>query len=107
MDQMVGAMFEKGLANLKRVTESRAADAGRQAQEILAAVAAGQAKQTLRVGDMLTPESVLYDAIDDVYLVSNINGSPFDTDDNGFIARVGTDGSLIETRWIDGRSPAA
>ena len=47
-----------------------------------------------------TPESVLYDAEADVYLVSNINGDPFGTDDNGFIAKVTADGKM-ET-WIDG-----
>jgi sugar lactone lactonase YvrE len=47
-----------------------------------------------------TPESVLYDADTDVYLVSNINGDAFGTDDNGFIAKVKPDGTM-ET-WIDG-----
>ncbi len=51
-----------------------------------------------------TPESVLYDAALDAYLVSNINGPPFDKDDNGFISRVGTDGRVVELRWIDGAS---
>ena len=37
-------------------------------------------------GGMSTPESVLYDAESDVYLVSNINGSPLAKDNNGFIA---------------------
>ena len=33
-----------------------------------------------------TPESVLYDAEADRYLVSNINGKPLDDDNNGFIS---------------------
>jgi predicted small lipoprotein YifL len=50
-----------------------------------------------------TPESVLYDPAADVYLVANINGSPSDEDDNGFISRLSPDGTLIELLWIDGQ----
>jgi hypothetical protein len=32
---------------------------------------------------LATPESVLYDAASDVYIVSNINGAPAAADDNG------------------------
>ncbi len=49
-----------------------------------------------------TPESVLHDWSADVYLVSNINGSPFAKDGNGFISRLAPDGSVIELKWIDG-----
>src|SRR5688500_17235795 len=35
-----------------------------------------------------TPESVYYWADQDVYLVSNIHGTPVDADDNGFISKV-------------------
>jgi len=49
-----------------------------------------------------TPESVLYDAAQDIYLVSNINGKPTDKDDNGFIARVRPDGTVATLKWIDG-----
>ncbi|MFH0883535.1 MAG: hypothetical protein V2A56_11160 [bacterium] len=49
-----------------------------------------------------TPESVFYDSDADLYLVSNINGSPTDMDDNGFISRVNPDGSISELKWIDG-----
>lgn len=51
-----------------------------------------------------TPESVLYDPVDDVYFVSNINGAPLDVDDNGFISRVNPDGTVTELKWIDGAS---
>ncbi|MBA3539179.1 MAG: hypothetical protein H0T79_06095 [Deltaproteobacteria bacterium] len=50
----------------------------------------------------MTPESVLYDADTDLYLVSNINGAPTVTDDNGFISKVGPDGKVVELKWIDG-----
>lgn len=53
-----------------------------------------------------TPESVLHDPQADVYLVSNINGTPVDKDDNGFISRVSPDGTVIDLRWIDGASDA-
>lgn len=49
-----------------------------------------------------TPESVLHDPVADVYLVSNINGSPLVEDDNGFISRVSPEGKLLELKWIDG-----
>jgi sugar lactone lactonase YvrE len=50
-----------------------------------------------------TPESVLHDAVADVYLVSNIDGEPTAVDDNGFVSRVAPDGRVLELRWIDGR----
>lgn len=49
-----------------------------------------------------TPESVLHDTEADVYLVSNINGSPTDADGNGFISRVSPEGEVLELKWIDG-----
>ncbi|HVE65183.1 MAG TPA: SMP-30/gluconolactonase/LRE family protein [Thermoanaerobaculia bacterium] len=52
-----------------------------------------------------TPESVLYDAEADVYLVSNINGGPTDVDANGFISRVDPAGRVLELKWIDGSKP--
>ncbi|BCN93166.1 ATP-binding protein [Thiomicrorhabdus immobilis] len=49
-----------------------------------------------------TPESVEYYADEDVYLVANINGNPFDKDDNGFISKVSPNGDVIELKWLDG-----
>ena len=49
-----------------------------------------------------TPESVEYNAAEDVYLVANINGNPFDKDDNGFISKVSPDGTVLDLKWIDG-----
>jgi len=49
-----------------------------------------------------TPESVLYDAEADVYLVSNINGSALEEDGNGFISRIQPGGKLLDLKWIDG-----
>lgn len=65
---------------------------------------ADQAKQKIMVSDVgfSTPESVEYYAAEDLYLVTNINGSPFDADDNGFISKLSPDGKVIDLKWIDG-----
>jgi hypothetical protein len=49
-----------------------------------------------------TPEAVLHDSVADVYLVSNIEGSPVEADGNGFISRVSPEGEVLDLRWIDG-----
>ena len=46
----------------------------------------------LLAGEFSTPESVLYDAEQDVYFVSNINGAPGTADDNGYISRLPAEG---------------
>jgi hypothetical protein len=48
-------------------------------------------------GAFKTPEAVRFDPIDDVYFVSNINGSPSAKDNNGFIARVRGEGGEIDS----------
>lgn len=57
-------------------------------------------------GEFSTPESVLHDPEADVYLVSNIDGSPLEKDGNGFISRVRPDGTVESLRWIDGAAGA-
>jgi hypothetical protein len=66
--------------------------------------AEGGGRDPIRVSGVgfATPESVLHDRRADVYLVSNINGSPLAKDDNGFISRLAPDGSVTELKWIDG-----
>ena len=49
------------------------------------------------------PESMLHDTDADVYLVSNINGSPTAADGNGFISRVAPNGEVAALKWIDGQ----
>jgi hypothetical protein len=49
-----------------------------------------------------TPECVYWDAEQDAYFVSNINGDPTAADQNGFISKIGPDGKVIELKWIDG-----
>lgn len=48
------------------------------------------------------PENLVYDAVGDVYLVSNIVGGPATRDNNGFISRVAPDGRVLELKWISG-----
>ncbi len=49
-----------------------------------------------------TPESVLYDAAGDRYLVSNINGSPTGVDNNGYITEVSPEGKVLKAKFIEG-----
>lgn len=49
-----------------------------------------------------TPESVLYDAASDRYLVSNINGKPLEADNNGYIAELSPDGKVSKQKFIAG-----
>jgi hypothetical protein len=49
-----------------------------------------------------TPESVVYDAEQDVYFISNINGQPTGIDDNGYISRVNAETLQSDAKWIDG-----
>lgn len=48
------------------------------------------------------PESVEYYAAEDAYLVTNINGHPLEADGNGFISKIGRDGTVVDLKWIDG-----
>lgn len=50
----------------------------------------------------LVPESILYDAANDKYLVSNINGGPSDVDNNGFVSIVNPDGTVHQLDFIGG-----
>jgi sugar lactone lactonase YvrE len=78
---------------------------------LLLPVALGQAEQPAGQGavDLVDvgfagPESMLHDVSADIYLVSNVNGSPAEPDGNGFISRVSPQGEVTELRWIDGES---
>lgn len=70
-------------------------------------------RAALRLGEPITvrdvgfrrPESALHDPAADVYLVSNVDGSPLDVDDRAFIARIRPDGSVETLRWIDSATP--
>ncbi|MFO7181323.1 MAG: SMP-30/gluconolactonase/LRE family protein [Pseudomonadota bacterium] len=60
------------------------------------------AKPVVRYEGLSTPESVLHDEAQDRYLVSNINGSPLEKDNNGFISELAPDGSVKNLRFIAG-----
>jgi len=53
-------------------------------------------------GGFKTPESVRYDADQDVYFVSNVNGNPSQKDGNGFISRVRPDNTIENLSFIQG-----
>lgn len=58
-------------------------------------------------GAFATPESVLYDAGGDRYLVSNINGHPNDADGNGYISELSPDGTVKTPKLIAGGEKGA
>jgi hypothetical protein len=51
---------------------------------------------------MQMPKSVLWDAGQDVYLVSNINGESAIPNRNGFLSKIGPDGKVIALKFVDG-----
>jgi len=52
---------------------------------------------------LTTPESVLYDAERDTYLVSNINGgAPVEKDNDGYITELAPDGKVVAAKLIAG-----
>ncbi|MCU0472992.1 MAG: hypothetical protein MUC93_06455 [Bacteroidales bacterium] len=52
----------------------------------------------------LIPESVIYDKVRNVLYVSDLNYEPRMKDGNGFISILGTDGKILNLRWIEGLS---
>ncbi|GAB4312697.1 MAG: hypothetical protein Kow00127_03390 [Bacteroidales bacterium] len=51
---------------------------------------------------LTTSESVCFDIKRGILYVSCINGNPLEHDGNGFIAKVGPDGTIIESDWVTG-----
>ena len=58
-----------------------------------------------QVDSLQLPESVKWDSAQDVYFISNLNGSPLAKDNNGFISRVRPDGSIESLKFIEGGKP--
>jgi sugar lactone lactonase YvrE len=54
------------------------------------------------LGGFSTPESIIHDAEHDLYLVANIEGSPVERDQNGFISKVSPTGEIIDAHFIRG-----
>lgn len=53
---------------------------------------------------LTTSESVLYDASSGTIYVSNINNSPWEKDNNGFISTINSEGEIIDLKWMEGFS---
>jgi streptogramin lyase len=66
------------------------------------AASSGTPIRAASVGGFLTPESVKWDAAQDVYFVSNINGAPNAKDGNGYITRLGPAGMVMDSAFIKG-----
>jgi sugar lactone lactonase YvrE len=54
------------------------------------------------VDGLNNPESVVYDPVNDVLYVSNVNGAPDEKDANGFISKVSLAGEVINKQWVTG-----
>lgn len=60
------------------------------------------ATRVIAVPGLQGPESVLHDSAQDVYFVSNVNGSETVKDGNGFISRLTPEGAVENLRFIEG-----
>lgn len=74
---------------------------------LLLVLASGAARADMLVpawelAGLRQPESVVYDPAQKVLYVSNIDGDTTAKDGNGFIARVGTDGTMLQAAWVTG-----
>jgi sugar lactone lactonase YvrE len=91
------------VASVAAAVESAATAASPQPAPVasVAAPAAAPPMPAVRYTGFSTPESVLYDEARDRYLVSNINGSPTDADNNGFISELSPNGKITNLKWIE------
>jgi DNA-binding beta-propeller fold protein YncE len=48
------------------------------------------------------PEGIAIDYQREVVYVSNVNAAPWELDGNGFVSKIGLDGSIIELEWVKG-----
>lgn len=72
---------------------------GKETPKPAAAASASPTRVSVTEG-FSTPESVLWDAAQAVWFVSNINGSPSARDGNGFISRLTSDGAVDSLHWV-------
>lgn len=49
-----------------------------------------------------TPESVLFDAKDQLLYVANIDGQPWEKDGKGFISKLDLNGHVLNLQWVSG-----
>ncbi|HET7458336.1 MAG TPA: hypothetical protein VFJ74_11850 [Gemmatimonadaceae bacterium] len=83
-------------------TDSAAAAATPGGAPGAAAAAGGAYQHYTTLTGFKNPESVKYDADQDVYFVSNVNGNPSAKDGNGFISRVRPDSTIDSLKFIAG-----
>jgi hypothetical protein len=62
--------------------------------------APAEARKIGTVKDLQNPESVRWDAEQGVWFVSNVNGSPSEKDNNGYISRLKPDGSVDSLKFV-------
>jgi len=67
----------------------------------------GPATIVVRDAGLQMPKSVLWDAGQDVYFVSNINGDSAIPNRNGFLSKIGPDGKVIALKFVDGSKKAS
>lgn len=51
---------------------------------------------------LTTCEAVLFDEASQTIYVANVNNSPWEKDNNGFISTINSKGEILELKWIDG-----
>lgn len=93
------------MVELKRVLVAAAvcAAACKKAEQAKPAAAPPpEAHKISQIDSLQTPESFLWDAAQDVYFISNINGNPDAKDNNGFISLVVPDSGVRNLRFIEG-----
>lgn len=69
-----------------------------------AAFAAAPPTRLFVVEGLQAPESAVFDADQDLYFVSNINGEGTAKDNNGFISKVSPEGKIDQLKFIEGGS---
>lgn len=110
MNRLISYFSRTAIASLVLLTSFGCAG-GEDASE--ASESAVESADTMEDGLLFTisglsgPEAVRYDPAQDVYFVSNFNGSGGDRDANGFISRVSAaDGSVESLHFIEGTDEA-
>ncbi|GAA3648500.1 hypothetical protein [Flavivirga jejuensis] len=53
---------------------------------------------------LTTSEAVLYHKESDIIFVSNVNKSPWEKDNNGFLSTIDTKGNILQLKWLEGLS---
>ena len=84
------------------IDRNRGASSTPDSSTAVAAAPVSAPTKVAAIEGFLTPESVLHDTTQDIYFVSNINGSPTAKDNNGFISRVKPDGAVENLKFIEG-----